>query len=114
MGLVLFVNTILPLNSLNITVFVNYVSSSKVNRKDRSRPCFFVCLFCFTLQNKLIKLVVSVTCSSLKQTEEVCVDLHDHGNHNSPSHKSSCSIIGSLSYSAELQIVFFFIIMWDE
>ena len=54
MGIVLFVNTILPLNSLNITVFVNYVSSSKVNRKDTSCPFFFVCLFCFTLQNKLI------------------------------------------------------------
>ena len=30
------------------------------------------------------------------------MDLHDHGNHNSPSHKSCSSIIGSLFYSAEL------------
>ena len=45
MPLVIFVNTILQLNSLNITVFVCYVSASKLNRKDRSRPFLFVCLF---------------------------------------------------------------------
>ena len=45
-------NTILPPNSLNITVFVYYVSWSKVNGKERSRPFLFVCLFfCFTLKN---------------------------------------------------------------
>ena len=53
MALVIFVNTILQLNSLNITIFVCYVSASKLNRKDRSRPFFFVCFYqCFTLQNK--------------------------------------------------------------
>ena len=40
------------------------------------------------------------------------------GIRNGPSYKSSSSIIGSLSYSAELEIVFFFfvtvVIMWDE
>ena len=38
------------------------------------------------------------------------MDLHDYGNHNSPSHKSSSSIIGLLSYTAEREIflVFFF------
>ena len=41
------------------------------------------------------------------------MDLHDHRNHNSPSHKSCSSIIGSLFYSAELKIVFF-LVMWDE
>ena len=43
---------------------------------------------------------------SLKQDEDVCVYLHDHGNHNGPSHKSSRSIISSLFYSPELEIVF--------
>ena len=38
MRLVIFVNTIFQLNSLNITVSVCYVSGSKVNRKDKSRP----------------------------------------------------------------------------
>ena len=53
MPLVIFVNTILQLNSLDITVFVCYVSASKLNRKDRSRPFLFVCFYqCFTLQNK--------------------------------------------------------------
>ena len=45
------------------------------------------------------------------------MDLHDQGNHKGPFYKSSSSIIGSLSYSAELEIVFFFVtvvIMWDE
>ena len=51
---------------------------------------------------------------NLKQTEEVCVDLHDHGSHNSPSHKSSSSIIGSLFFSVVLEIGFLFCIMWDE
>ena len=40
----LFLSTIFQLNSLNITVSV-YVSGSKVNRKERSRPSLFVC-FC--------------------------------------------------------------------
>ena len=47
MPLLIFVNTILQLNSLNITVFVCYVSASKLNRKDRGRPFLFVCLFVF-------------------------------------------------------------------
>ena len=51
---------------------------------------------------------------NLRQTEEVCVDLHDHRNHNSPSHKSSSSIIGSLFYSVALEIGFLLCIMWDE
>ena len=34
----------LPPNSLNITVFVFYVSWSMVNGKERSRPFLFVCL----------------------------------------------------------------------
>ena len=51
---------------------------------------------------------------NLKQAEEVCVDLHDHGNHNSPSHKSSSSVIGSLFCSVAIEIGFFFCIMWNE
>ena len=39
-----FLSTIFQLNSLNITVSV-YVSGSKVNRKERSRPSLFAC-FC--------------------------------------------------------------------
>ena len=45
MRLVIFVNTIFQLKSLNITVSVCYVSGSKVNRQERSRPSLFVC-FC--------------------------------------------------------------------
>ena len=38
-----------------------------------------------------------------------------YGNRNSRSHKRSSSIIGLLSYSAELEIFhIFFVIMWDE
>ena len=35
------------------------------------------------------------------------MDLHDYGNRNSRFHKSSSSIIGLLSYSAELEIFLF-------
>ena len=45
MRLVVFENTIVHLNSLTITVFVCYVSGSKVNRKERSRPSLLVCFF---------------------------------------------------------------------
>ena len=44
--IIIFENTIFQLNSLNITVSVCYVSVSKVNRKERSRPSLF-CLFFF-------------------------------------------------------------------
>ena len=49
MRLVIFVNTILQLNFLNITVSVYYGSWSEVNRKERNCPFLFDC-FCFTLQ----------------------------------------------------------------
>ena len=45
MRLVIFENTIVQLNSLTITVFVCYVSGSKANRKERSRPSLLVCFF---------------------------------------------------------------------
>ena len=49
---VILLSTIFQLNSLNITVSVYVVSGSKVNRKERSRPSLFVCLFlCSTLLN---------------------------------------------------------------
>ena len=67
MRLVIFVNTSFHLNSLNITVSVSvcYVSGSKVNRKEKSRPSLFVC-FVFHLA-KYINLgafwsVASVSC----------------------------------------------------
>ena len=64
MRLVIFVNTIFQLNSLNITVSVCYVSGSKVNREEKSRP--YVCVFVFHLA-KFISLgafgfVESVSC----------------------------------------------------
>ena len=67
MRLVIFVNTSFHLNSLNITVSVSvcYVSGSKVNGKEKSRPSLFVC---FVLHlAKYISLgafssVVSVSC----------------------------------------------------
>ena len=67
MRLVIFVNTSFHLNSLNITVSVSvcYVSGSKVNGKEKSRPSSFVC-FVFHLA-KYISLgafssVMSVSC----------------------------------------------------
>ena len=75
MRLVIIVNTIFKLNSLNITVSVCYVSGSKVNRKERSCPFLSVCFLCFNLQSKSIAahLVPSCQCHvwSLKQAEEV-------------------------------------------
>ena len=64
MRLVIFVNTIFQLNSLNIAVSVCYVSVIKMNRKQRSRPSLFV--FVIHLA-KYINLgafgsVVSVSC----------------------------------------------------
>ena len=79
---------------LVIFVFVCHVSGSKVNRKERSRPfCLFVFLFYLAKYIIILKhLVPSCQCPvwGLKRVQEVCVDLHDHGNHNSPSH-TSCS-----------------------
>ena len=71
MRLVIFVNTSFHLNSLNITVSVSvcYVSGSKVNGKEKSRPSLFVC-FVFHLA-KYISLrafgsVVSASCLESK------------------------------------------------
>ena len=63
MRLVIFVNTIFALNSLNFTVSVYYVSGSKVNRKEKSRPSLFVC-FVFHLA-KYISLGAFVSAVSL-------------------------------------------------
>ena len=65
MRLIIFVNTIFHLSSLIITVSVCYVSRSKMNRKEKSRPSLFVC-FVFHLA-KYISLgafysVASVSC----------------------------------------------------
>ena len=46
MRLVIFESTIFQLNSLTITVSVCYVSASKVNRKERSRPSLLVVFGC--------------------------------------------------------------------
>ena len=67
MRLVIIVNTILYLNSLNITGSVCCVCKSKVNRKERSRPFLFVCLFVLFYLRKIINRgafgsVVSVLC----------------------------------------------------
>ena len=84
------------------------VYSSITCPKEWSRPFLFVCFFVFPCkinqQWSIWFRRVSCKCPfwSLKQAEEVCVDLHDHGNHNRPFHKSSSSTIGSLSYSSEL------------
>ena len=47
MRLVIFENTIFQLNSVNITVSVCYVSGSKVNRNERSRPSLLLLVFFF-------------------------------------------------------------------
>ena len=62
MRLVIFVNTSFHLNSLNITVSVSvcYVSGSKVNGKEKSRPSLFVC-FVFHLA-KYISLGAFSSC----------------------------------------------------
>ena len=64
MRLVIFVTTIFQPNSLNITVSVCYMSGSKVNSEEKSRP--YVCVFVFHLV-KYINLgafgfVVSLWC----------------------------------------------------
>ena len=62
MRLVIFVNTIFQLNSLNIAVSVCYLSGSKVNRKE---PSVIICLFlCSTLLNISVSehLVPSCQC----------------------------------------------------
>ena len=66
------------------------------------------------LNKSIVKHVSVIIIWNLKQAEEVCVDLYDHRNHNSPSYKSSNSIIGSLFYSVVLEIGFLFCIMWDD
>ena len=86
MRLVIFVNTALQLN-LRVQVKAGRINQS------RSIWCHLACQCHFW---------------SLKQAEEVCVDLQDQRNHYNPSHKSSSSIIGPLFYSAEFEIVFFF------
>ena len=96
MRLVIFENTIFQLNSLNITVLVCHVSGSKVIRKERNRPSLFVWFFLSHLTKYIIipeHLVPSCQCPiwGPKRAQEVCVDLHDHGNHNSPSHKRCSS-----------------------
>ena len=83
--LVIFVNTALQLN------LCVQVKAGRMNQS-RSIWCHLACQ-CHVW--------------SLKQAEEVCVDLQDQRNHNNPSHKSSSSIIGPLFYSAEFEIVFF-------
>ena len=52
-------------------------------------------VFCFAARDGAFGSVVSVSCLESETGVEVCVDLHDHGNHNRPSHKSCSSIIGS-------------------
>ena len=80
----------------------------KVNRKERSCARLFDCFVWTTLLNISVSEHLDLLCRchvwSLKQAviKEVCVDVHDHRNQNSPSHKSCSSIIGSLFYSAEL------------
>ena len=65
MRIVICVNTIFHLNSLNITVSVCYVFGSKVNRKEKSRPSLFVC-FVFHLAKYISRgafgSAVSVSC----------------------------------------------------
>ena len=61
--LVIFVNSIFHLNSLNITVLVCYVSGSKVNRKERTVR-LRLCVLCSTLLNISVSehLVSSCQC----------------------------------------------------
>ena len=74
--------------SLNIAVSV----WSKPVQKGKE-PSLFVCLFlCSTLLNISISEHLASSCHchvwGLKRAKEVCVDLRDHGNRYSPSHKS--------------------------
>ena len=63
MRLVIIVNTILYLNSLNITGSVCCVCKSKVNRKERSRPFLFVLFYLRKIINRgAFGSVVSVSC----------------------------------------------------
>ena len=54
MRLVIFVNTIFQLNSLNIAVSVCYVSVIKMNRKQRSRPSLLSTLLNISISEHLV------------------------------------------------------------
>ena len=90
MRLAIFDNTFFQLNSLTTCA-----GQRCRNRKERSRPSLLVC-FLFHLAKYIIileHLVPFCQCPVwvLKRAQEVCVDLHDHGNHNRPPDKSCSS-----------------------
>ena len=108
MRLVVFVNTIFQLNLLNITVSVCYVSGSKVNRKERSRPSLFVCLFlCSALLNISISehLVPSCHCHVWISTIT--------GITTAPPIKVVVPLLGHCFILRNSRL-FLFVIMWDE
>ena len=120
MRLVIFVNTIFQLNSLNITVPVCYVSGSKVDRKERSRPSLFGC-FLFHLA-KYINLgafgsVVSVSCLESETgpaRKSVRISMIT-GITTTPPIKVAVPLLGHYFILGNSRLFFFFfVIMWDE
>ena len=117
-----FVNTILPLNSLNITIFVYYVSWSKVNRKERSRPLLFVCFFvlpCKINQSRSIwfRRVSVMSWVWNRPRKSVWISMIT-GITTAPSIKVLVPFLGYFMIlfcgAREFLFVCLFVIMWDE
>ena len=90
-----------------------------MERKEAVRFCLFVCLFVLPWKINQSRSIwfcrVSVMSGVWNRPRRSVWISMPYGNRNSRSHKSSSSIIGLLSYSAELEIFYiFFVIMWDE
>ena len=87
--------------------------------KEAVRFCLFVCFFVLPWKINQSRSIwfcrVSVMSGVWNRPRRSVWISMPYGNRNSRSHKSSSSIIGLLSYSAELEIFYiFFVIMWDE
>ena len=107
-------NTILPPNSLNITVFVYYVSWSKVNRKERSRPVLFVCFFVSTWKNNQSRSIWFCRVSVMSGVGSVWISMIT-GITTAPPIKVLVPLLGYyLILRNSTFFFFFFVIMWDE
>ena len=86
-----------------------------MERKEAVRFCLFVLPWKINQSRSIWFCRVSVMSGVWNRPRRSVWISMPYGNRNSRSHKSSSSIIGLLSYSAELEIFYiFFVIMWDE
>ena len=99
--------------------FITCPGQRWMERKEAVRFCLFVCFFVLPWKINQSRSIwfcrVSVMSGVWNRPRRSVWISMPYGNRNSRSHKSSSSIIGLLSYSAELEIFYiFFVIMWDE